>query len=116
MNKLLRKRRVAAWVLLAVFLPMLLLASAHRHEPQASHDVTCYACLHHLPHSGHLSANSATGLSCVLCHFLSLSYVAAIVLAAIVFLGTSLPLAVRQAPAGTSASHASITLRGPPCL
>ena len=116
MNKLLRKRRVAAWVLLAVFLPMLLLASAHHHEPQASYDVACYACLHHLPHSGHLSAGSATGLSCVLCHFLSLPYVAAIVLAAIVFTDARRRMVLRNTPVGTGACHDTITLRGPPCL
>lgn len=50
---------------------MALLASfAHRHQAVVPEvELTCSACVHHLPHTGHISP-SETGLAdCVLCHF-----------------------------------------------
>ena len=76
MNNLLsHKRRLSARLLLAVFVPMLLLASLHRHEsPVTVQDTSCYDCVHHVHHNGHLSANPQHAYSCVLCSFLTLPY------------------------------------------
>ena len=88
-----RQRRMAARFLLLVFATMLLLASVHRHEAEAS-SALCEECVHHLPHGGHLQA-SPTGVdNCVLCQFLSLSYVASLAVGLVVivsFLSAALP-------------------------
>ncbi|MDD6517481.1 MAG: hypothetical protein PUF63_06120 [Prevotella sp.] len=69
------RRRLAAQLLLAVFLPMLLLASLHHHDLSVrAQETTCYACQHHVHHNGHLVANPQHTCSCVLCHFLTLPY------------------------------------------
>lgn len=67
----------AARILLAVFLPMLLLSSAHLHLQETAAPTTeCYACEHHLHHDGHIS--TAQHLQkCVLCQFLTLPFLTA---------------------------------------
>ena len=88
-----RQRRMAARFLLLVFATMLLLASVHHHETEAS-SALCEECVHHQPHGGHLQA-SPTGVdNCVLCQFLSLSYVASLAVGLVVivsFLSAALP-------------------------
>ena len=65
-----RLRSIAALVLSAVFLPTLLLASLHRHEPvQESQGIACAECEGHIPHS-HLSGISHTD-ECLVCQFLT---------------------------------------------
>lgn len=69
------RRRLAARLLLAVFLPMLLLASVHHHDlAVVVEDTTCYACQHHLHHNGHLTAEAQHISTCMLCQFLSLPF------------------------------------------
>jgi hypothetical protein len=71
------KRILAARLLLAVFLPMLLLTSLHRHDfAQLSHE-DCEACVNHVSHSGHLSTAAFSLHDCVICQFTGISYVAA---------------------------------------
>lgn len=111
-----QRRRFVAWVLLAVFVPMLLAASVHRHEQRVSYETACYACVHHIPHDGHLSANSAAGMTCVLCHFLSLPFVAAVVLATTLTLIAKRHSTCRLASACATCQHVAYSLRGPPFL
>ena len=65
------KRRIASWVLLAVFLPMLLLSSLHIHDfPTAVQD-SCEACVdHHC--GGHFGQQTLSMHQCLLCEFLSM--------------------------------------------
>lgn len=77
MIQLRNKRQRYAWILLSIFVPMLMLASLHVHKQQADVSAECYSCLHHLHHSGHLQTTTFHGDNCVLCHFLSLPYLAA---------------------------------------
>lgn len=69
------KRHIASWVLLAVYLPMLLLSSLHIHETSDVHEAECAECVHHQCH-GHLAQLSDGMHQCVSCQFLTLSYVA----------------------------------------
>ena len=70
------KRHIAAWVLLAVYLPMLLISSLHVHETAEYGETTCAECVHHQCH-GHLSQLSDGMHQCVLCQILTLSYLSA---------------------------------------
>lgn len=65
--KALKKRQIAAWVLLAVFLPAYILASLHVHQTVDISEEECYECEHHLPHLGHISSAKATIHDCLLC-------------------------------------------------
>lgn len=66
-----KKRRFASYVLLAIFLPMLLLSSVHVHSRHNIDDVSCDDCSHHKC-SGHLDNIHYFDYDCVLCQFLSL--------------------------------------------
>lgn len=82
------KRRVAVWVLLSVFVPMLVLSSLHVHQSASeAAAVSCSDCANHIAHAGHLSLQTVHSTSCVLCQFVSLPFV----------LATALTLAVASA-------------------
>lgn len=72
-------------MLLAVYLPMLLLASLHVHDVEATAvEQECTDCVHHNCH-GHLTASAFSMHECVLCQFLSLTFTAAKVTAVVFF-------------------------------
>lgn len=74
--KLKTRRYIAAWLLLAVFLPMLIFSSLHVHEEDTSTVVTeCADCVHHTCH-GHMTAATHWAHDCVLCQFLTLTFLA----------------------------------------
>lgn len=73
-----KKRHIASWVLLVVFVPMLLISSLHIHESVADSEYSCMECVHHVCH-GHLTQQSAHLHDCVLCQFLTLTFVAALI-------------------------------------
>lgn len=58
----------------------MLLSALHRHEAVGSVAVGCEACAHHVHHAGHLTAGADSHEACLLCQFLSLSYVMAAVI------------------------------------
>ena len=68
------KRHIASWVLLAVYLPMLLVSSLHIHGEAEAHETACAECVQHQCH-GHLSQLSDGMHQCVLCQILTLTYV-----------------------------------------
>ncbi|MBQ8656452.1 MAG: hypothetical protein IJ527_05310 [Prevotella sp.] len=68
------KRRFSAWLLLAVFLPMLVLSALHVHAAAETAADMCTECVNHSGHHGHLTQTAASVSDCVLCQFLSLSY------------------------------------------
>ena len=78
------RRHIASWVLLAVFLPMLILSSVHVHETTTSIDYECSGCVQHHCH-GHLGEMTTSMHACVLCQFLTLSFVAAAVFAVVLY-------------------------------
>jgi hypothetical protein len=67
---------MASWLLLAVFVPMVIFSSVHVHEEsQASAATDCTDCVHHNCH-GHLTQTALWTHDCVVCQFLTLSFVA----------------------------------------
>ena len=74
--KLGNRRHIASWWLLAVFVPMLLFSSLHIHEDGgAAAGTECADCVHHNCH-GHLTQMATWTHDCVLCQFLTLTFVA----------------------------------------
>lgn len=78
------RRIIAARILLAVFLPMLLLAMMHTHQSVQSTGDTCGACVHHQC-GGHIGQQTASIHACVLCQFLSLPYLAVAAIAVTIY-------------------------------
>lgn len=74
-----RKRRISAWLLLSVFLPVMLFSSLHVHA-EAPDSSACLECINHIPHHGHLSLDTIHLNDCLLCHFASLPFLAAVVI------------------------------------
>ena len=75
------KRVLFSRLMLAVFLPMLLLSVLHVHEGMYVEGDSCMECVNHIPHAGHLSINASHHDDCVLCQFTSLSFVEAVTVA-----------------------------------
>ncbi|MBP5365798.1 MAG: hypothetical protein J6Y82_07725 [Bacteroidales bacterium] len=75
-----QRRRIPALLLLAVYLPMLLLSSVHTHRHTHSEAETlienCADCLQHHC-NGHVSETDVRQHDCVLCKFLTCSYLSA---------------------------------------
>jgi hypothetical protein len=58
---------------------MLMMSSLHHHSAPGALQTVCLECLHHIHHSGHLTTEQAGIDNCVLCHFQSLPFIAAVV-------------------------------------
>lgn len=70
-----RKRQRFAQLLLAIFVPVLLLTITHQHRTVPVSMTPCPLCLHHIHDSGHLSSGAILALQdCVLCHFSTIPY------------------------------------------
>jgi hypothetical protein len=78
------KRHIASCVLLAVFLPMLVFTSVHVHESHASALPECAECVAHHCH-GHIGQTDVSLDDCVICQFLTLTFVAAAIAAVLLF-------------------------------
>ena len=115
MKRMLARRKWYARLLLAVFVPMLLLSLVHVHEQGVADETVCADCEHHVHHS-HLASADFCVDSCVLCQILSLPFVTGILLSVILFptMSKSLPsLAVVSTANGHADNRQS---RAPPCL
>ena len=107
------RRRRAARVLLAVYIPMLLLLSLHVHHQRMEAAVDCYQCAHHQPHAGHITALQDALHDCLLCQLQSEAFVAADEVGVPVMAAASDVVAAIQQPM-RQAAVASVRLRGPP--
>lgn len=108
-----RKRKIVSWMLLAVFVPMLLLSSLHIHGYEQTGDDQCTECVHHHC-GGHIGQQTLSLHECVLCQFLTLSFVAAVVFATVVFNKVcKTPMAQRQCDVHLDVCGIP-TLRAPP--
>lgn len=85
MRRLDYRRRLYSWLLLSVLMPMIALTALHVHHAEAAPDTECVDCLHHMPHSGHLSVQTTNLDDCVLCQFAGLNFVLAAVVLLPVF-------------------------------
>ena len=107
------RRSRAAKVLLAVYIPMLLLLSLHVHHQRMEAAVDCYQCAHHQPHAGHITALQDALHDCLLCQLQSEAFVAANELSVPVMDAASHVLVANQQPT-RQAAVACVRLRGPP--
>ena len=64
------KAYFSAWVLLAVFLPTVLLSSIHVHPELLMDGEPCHECIEHTVHNSHIAAIKST-IDCPLCAFQS---------------------------------------------
>ena len=109
------RRQLSAIILLAVFLPMLVLSSVHIHESDEAIKTECADCVHHSCH-GHLTAAATWAHDCVLCQFLTLTMLTAAVMVVTLYIlvckcNLAQPLHnIRAVCCGT------IDTRGPPTI
>jgi hypothetical protein len=69
------RRKLMAWLLLSVFIPMVMLTSVHRHSAASRHNDVCELCVAHVHHAGHLQQHSAGTTECLLCQLGALPFV-----------------------------------------
>lgn len=79
------RRKVTALVMLTLYVSILFSSCFHIHSDNLFAAGECDQCVHHLPHSGHLTAGGGLQHDCLLCQFLSLVYVAAAVTTLIIY-------------------------------
>lgn len=65
------RRRISAWVLLAIFVPILIVSSLHIHQSGTTVDDSSIECVHNHC-GGHLNQQTVSLHDCVLCQFLTL--------------------------------------------
>ena len=103
-------------MLLAVFLPMLVLSSFHVHSVAHHESGFCKECVNHLPHAGHIGSQTVCSFDCVLCQFFTLPFLAA---AAVILV---VNIVLRSAPLFAddqrvvSRERGFVSLRAPPVL
>jgi hypothetical protein len=97
------KRRLASFILLSVFVPMIILTSVHIHKPVTSDAEVCRLCLLHIQHPNHFQQHSAAFSQCLLCQLSSLPYVepACIDLIAFTSFVSSVPDSFSREPSST---------------
>lgn len=72
-------------MMLTLYVSMLFSSCLHIHSDHFLAANECEQCVHHQPHSGHLTAGDGLQHVCLLCQFLSLTYVAATVVALLIY-------------------------------
>ena len=109
------RRQLSACILLAVFLPMLIFSSLHIHEIPQTTDTECSDCVHHNCH-GHLTAMATWAHDCVLCQFLTLSMLAAVLMAVTVYVHVCKKYHAQSLCGCHTACCGNIVTRGPPSV
>lgn len=109
------KRQIAAFVMLAVFLPILLLSSIHVHESAESAEVTCVDCLHNHC-GGHLTQTTVHMDDCVLCQFLTLTMLTAVAVAVTLLIHVYKKCYAQLLYGHDAACCGAIVTRGPPAF
>lgn len=114
--KMMRKRHIASWLLLAVFLPMLVFSSLHVHEEHSvATEITCADCVHHSCH-GHLTQTASWAHDCVLCQFLTLTMLTAALMAVTVYIHVCKKHHVQPSIGYHTTCCGMIVTRGPPSV
>lgn len=110
------KRHLASWVLLAIFVPMLIMSSLHIHkESIAQTETECTDCVHHSCH-GHLIQTTTWAHECVLCQFLTLTMLTATVMAVMVYIHVCKKYHAQPLCGYHAVSCGIIVTRGPPSV
>jgi len=111
-----RRRHIASWLLLAVFVPMVALSSLHVHEEHAAAAMAeCADCVHHSCH-GHLSQTASWVHDCVLCQFLTLTMLTAAAVAVTVYIHVCKKYHAQSLCGRYAAYCGVIDTRGPPAV
>lgn len=101
-------RHIASIVLLATYLPTVMLSSVHvHHETQDTHD-DCLQC------AGHIESHHHHEHDCLFCHFLSLNYLVQAAGQSRTILPTTDRCPAFVAEQVTTTSHGVSLLRAPP--
>lgn len=107
-------RRIAPYILMAAYMPLLVALSFHTHTEQHSEATECPDCAHHLHHKAHLAEAAVMAHDCVYCQLTSSSYYAS----QSVSLSTVQPLVTGVADVYdgrvAAVSYALPSLRAPP--
>jgi hypothetical protein len=109
------RRQISACILLAVFLPMLVFSSLHIHEIPQTTDTECSDCVHHNCH-GHLSVMATWAHDCVLCQFLTLPMLTAVMMAVMVYVHVCKEYHAQPLGGSRTACCGSNITRGPPLV
>jgi len=109
------KRQFASRLLLAVFLPMLLLSALHLHQPSASALTSCTECVQHHC-SGHLAQQSGCVHDCVLCQFLTLPLLAVVGVTLLIYNNVSKILFAQRQGFSLPCVCGTPLLRAPPSV
>lgn len=73
------KRQLSAWLLLSVFIPMTVVTALHVHPSVCVDELmSCDACVHHLPHGGHLTADANHLHDCIICQVMTIGFLPAV--------------------------------------
>ena len=111
-----KRRHIASWLLLAVFVPILFFSSLHVHEGSVLQAETeCTGCMHNSCH-GHLTQTALWTHDCVLCQFLTLIMLTATATAVTVYIHVC-KTNLAQPLYGYHAGNCGIIVtRGPPTV
>ncbi|MBR1883180.1 MAG: hypothetical protein IJ808_09275 [Muribaculaceae bacterium] len=109
-----RLEKIAAWVLLSVFVPMIGLSALHVHPIVEVTNVHCNDCVTHTCHSGHITTLQVHLDDCVLCSFAGNQYVAAEGFKLAACAPQILSLYTPYHASGSSCHLHAIATRGPP--
>jgi hypothetical protein len=115
MMKRMSKRRISAWILLSVFLPILLLSSLHVHETTDVR-IGCSDCVNHIAHQGHISLDTIHLHDCLLCQFTSLPFLGATTVVLAVVALRYFNIIVTPSAKLLSASYLHYSPRAPPVV
>lgn len=100
--------------LLVVYLSILSASVFHVHGGET---IVCHNCVNHVQHSGHITIADVSLDDCILCYFLSTSYLAAVVIVLAAMAHVLRRDFVEQTACIVCRTKRAILLRGPPvCL
>ena len=69
-----RLRKIAPWILIAAYLPLLVSLTFHTHTESRPVAATCPDCAHHVAHPAHLAEAVVMAHNCVYCQLASSFY------------------------------------------
>ncbi|MBO7100431.1 MAG: hypothetical protein J6V98_00220 [Bacteroidales bacterium] len=113
--KMNRRTRISAWVLLAAFLPLLVVSSVHTHRLPSSEAEVCHQCVAHEAHPAHLGVPVVSVHDCVFCHLMSFYYLGSAALLVAVLLPVCLAGSMGLPSAVVAGRVGLPGLRAPPC-
>ncbi len=111
-----RKRQLSAWVQLMIIVPMLFLSFFHVHGSVREAEGSCYQCVHHQPHNGHLTTAELPIHDCLLCQFVSTPYLAVATLVLIAPVVCKFSVAISGSSVLAGLAWDTISPRAPPFL